>query len=105
MNTVGAIVLRKISTMHAYRTEKTPPYYAAIFMAELNDVDRDGYLETGECLLKLAQQQSGFLGYEDLCLGGNHSFNVSYWSDTGSVKAWQKHTKHLAAQRLGKERW
>ena len=51
----------------------------------------------------LAEQQPGFLGVESAreALG----ITVSYWRDEAAILAWKRAADHLAAQRLGRERW
>lgn len=93
-----------------------PPYYAVIFTNIRTDVE-EGYEETAEQMVKLAEGQPGFLGIESVReaktagLGGEPSDNVglgvtvSYWQDLESIKAWKNHGDHLRAQQTGMERW
>jgi heme-degrading monooxygenase HmoA len=90
---------------HTFRNPPAPPFYAVIFVAELTDTDRDNYKQTGDRMLALAQQQPGYLGYVDMCAGGDNSFNVSYWKDLESIRKWREHCDHKAAQKLGRDRW
>ena len=36
---------------------------------------------------------------------GDQEIALSYWPDEASIRAWKQHTDHLAAQKLGRERW
>ena len=90
---------------HTFRNAPEPPYFAVIFMAKLAEAGLEGYKELGDQLLDQARQQPGFLGYDDLCAGTGHSFNVSYWENLESIKQWKRHNDHLAAQKLGREKW
>lgn len=79
-----------------------PPYYAVIFTSLRNNGD-NGYAETAERMLELAQQQPGFLGVESA--REDLGITVSYWESPDAIKTWKKHTEHLFAQKQGKEIW
>ncbi len=79
-----------------------PPYYAVIF-TNLRTEGDDGYGETAERMVELAQQQPGFLGMESVREG--LGITVSYWSDLDAIKHWKANLEHLEAQKLGRERW
>ena len=80
-----------------------PPYYAVIFTSRRSTADAAGYAQMAAEMLTLAAQQPGFLGVESAreALG----ITVSYWRDEEAIRAWKQHVDHLAAQRLGRERW
>jgi heme-degrading monooxygenase HmoA len=78
---------------------KTPPekdYYAVIFVNTKSD-DLDGYAEMDKITLELAQQQKGFLGYENVA-NGNQSIFISYWENMQAIDNWRKNSIHLAAK-------
>ena len=79
-----------------------PPYYAVIFTS-IKSTDDDGYAETAQRMVALAQQQPGFLGVESAREGVG--ITVSYWSDMESIQAWKRQTEHLQAQKRGRENW
>jgi heme-degrading monooxygenase HmoA len=81
----------------------TPPYYAVIFTSVRNMEPDDGYGEMAEPMAQLAARQPGYLGMETA--RESVGITVSYWSDLGAIRAWKKDVDHLAAQRLGRERW
>ena len=62
-----------------------------------------GYPEMATEMLTLAEQQPGFLGFESA--RNEIGIAVSYWRDMESIKQWKANSRHLIAQRLGKERW
>jgi len=51
----------------------------------------------------LAKQQPGFLGIESA--RENLGITVSYWETLDAIQNWQSNSKHLLAQKLGKEQW
>ena len=51
----------------------------------------------------LAKQQTGFLGIESA--RENLGITVSYWETLDAIQNWQSNSKHLLAQKLGKEQW
>lgn len=79
-----------------------PPYYAVIF-TNVQSEELDGYGEMADMMLALAQQQPGYLGFESARDG--LGIAVSYWQDEASILAWKSNLAHLAAQRMGKQKW
>lgn len=56
-------------------------------------------------ILKLAQQQDGFLGIESVREPSGLGITVSYWENLEGISKWKKHSEHREAQDLGKEKW
>jgi heme-degrading monooxygenase HmoA len=81
-----------------------PPYYVVCFSSKRTDGD-EGYGNMADQMEALARKQPGFLGVESA--RGTDGFGItnSYWMDEASIKAWKAVVDHLAAQRLGRERW
>ena len=79
-----------------------PPYYAVIF-SNLRTHVENGYEETAQHMVELADQGPGFLGIESVreTLG----ITVSYWKDLESIKHWKAQTDHLVAQQRGRTEW
>ena len=79
-----------------------PPYYAVIFTSVRTD-NNIGYAQTADKMLKLAEQQTGYLGAESA--REDVGITVSYWSDLDSIKNWKTNTEHLEAQKTGHKLW
>jgi heme-degrading monooxygenase HmoA len=79
-----------------------PPYYAVIFSSILNE-EHQGYEELAEQMLKLANEQPGFLGFESA--REDIGISVSYWENLEAIGQWKNNLKHLGAQEKGKELW
>jgi len=79
-----------------------PPYYAVIFTTVKSD-DLDGYAEMNTRMFELAQEQPGYLGIESA--KGEIGISVTYWASLEDIARWKQHGEHLAAQRLGYEKW
>ncbi|MDH2433667.1 antibiotic biosynthesis monooxygenase [Pokkaliibacter sp. MBI-7] len=79
-----------------------PPYYAVIFTSLRTDVD-DGYGETADAMVALAEQQPGFLGVESAREG--LGITVSYWRDLEAIRHWKQQVDHREAQRRGRQDW
>jgi heme-degrading monooxygenase HmoA len=90
------------SEQSIYAATPKPPYYAVIFTA-LPTKDDAGYGDLSNELHRLAEQQPGYLGIE--AAGVTKEITVSYWRDREAIIAWKQKVEHLAAQRLGRERW
>ncbi len=54
-------------------------------------------------MLELAAEQAGFLGIESA--REEVGITVSYWQNLDSIKRWKANSKHLVAQKCGKEKW
>lgn len=79
-----------------------PPYYAVIFSSTMSD-DHDGYSGMADLMIKLAEQQDGFLGVESA--RDEIGITVSYWKDLESIKNWKMQSDHQIAQQKGKSDW
>jgi heme-degrading monooxygenase HmoA len=79
-----------------------PPYWAVIFTSKRTEGDH-GYGAMAEAMAELAARQPGYLGMESA--HEKVGITVSYWRDLASISAWKGELKHLAAQKLGREKW
>lgn len=79
-----------------------PPYYAVIFTSIRTEGD-NGYGETANRMVELAEQQPGFLGAESA--REEVGITVSYWSDLTAIKNWKAESEHMQAQKNGREHW
>lgn len=77
-----------------------PPYYAVIFTSLRTEGD-NGYTEAAERILKTAQQQPGFLGYESA--RQEIGISVSYWESLEAIQAWKNHPEHRKVQQRESE--
>ncbi|MCF8474838.1 MAG: antibiotic biosynthesis monooxygenase [Emcibacter sp.] len=81
----------------------SPPYYAVIFTNTRTEND-DGYAEMAEAMVALAAKQDGYLGFQSVT-EDHKTISISYWKDLSSIKNWKQVTDHMAAQRMGQEKW
>jgi len=79
-----------------------PPYYAVIFTSLRTEGDQ-GYSAMAARMVELASRQPGFLGIESA--RADVGITVSYWADLESIANWKNQSRHLVAQRKGKEVW
>ena len=89
---------------HGFAATPEPPYYAVIFTSQRTDGDH-GYEAMAIAMFELAQQQPGCLGAESARDSNGLGITVAYFTDEASICAWKKDSRHLAAQRLGRDRW
>ena len=82
-----------------------PPYYAVIFTSVRSTVENAEYGEMADRMVELAGTLPGFLGIDSVRDAAGAGITVSYWETEEAIRAWQRHTDHLVAQRLGRERW
>jgi len=81
-----------------------PPYYAVIFTSLRTEGD-NGYTAMAGAMLELAQKQPGCLGAETARDPAGLGITVAYFIDEDAIRAWRENSRHLVAQKLGKERW
>lgn len=81
-------------------TTPSPPYYAVIFTSVRTPAD-NGYGAAAERMLKLAERQPGFLGFESA--RQEIGISVSYWSSLEAIKAWKENAEHRTTQKKAKE--
>ena len=82
-----------------------PPYVAVIFTSQRTDEDQAEYAAMAEAMDRLAAAQPGYLGIESARGSDGFGITVSYWRSVAEARAWKGVSEHLAAQRLGRERW
>lgn len=80
-----------------------PPYWAVIFTSVRTSEDDAGYAAMAESMERLARGRPGYLGLESARQAVG--ITVSYWTDDAAILGWKRDVEHLAAQRLGRERW
>jgi heme-degrading monooxygenase HmoA len=81
-----------------------PPYYAVIFTNQAS-ADDDGYAEMAARMATMAAEQPGSLGVESTRDETGLAITVSYWRDEAAIAQWKAKAEHLAAQRMGIQRW
>ncbi|MDR6899580.1 antibiotic biosynthesis monooxygenase [Rhizobium miluonense] len=92
------------STSSRFAATPEPPYYIVTF-ASLRTEGDNGYGSMGDRMEELAKAQDGFLGIESVREPGGFGITNSFWRDEESILAWKNVVSHLAAQKLGRERW
>lgn len=90
--------------MPGFATTPEPPYYAVIFTSKRTEGDH-GYNAMMEVIAGLSVEQPGYLGRESARTAEGFGVTVIYYKDEASIRAWKQNEKHLAAQRIGKQRW
>ena len=79
-----------------------PPYYAVIFTSIRTGID-EGYEDMAEEMFTLASKQDGFLGVDSA--RNEVGITVSYWDSPQAIKNWKANSRHLLAQKYGREKW
>lgn len=77
--------------------------YAVIFSAKIKQLDQQ-YSVTAELMRELAFSEYGCVDFH-ACTEGDQEIAVSYWRSLDDIVAWKQNIKHLAAQKIGKEKW
>jgi len=78
------------------------PYYAVIFTSMRTEGDNDYSIMADE-MDELAKLQPGYLGIESA--RNDIGITVSYWRSLEDIKNWKANTRHLIAQKTGREKW
>ncbi|RYE92558.1 MAG: antibiotic biosynthesis monooxygenase [Oxalobacteraceae bacterium] len=82
-----------------------PPYYAVIFSSRRTPQDDEGYGESAQRMVELAQAQPGYLGVESTRGGDGFGITVSYWDSEEAILAWRRHLEHAAIRERGRSDW
>ena len=77
--------------------------FVVIFRAKARALDAE-YGAMAVQMRELALTRFGCLDFTAVT-EGDQEIALSYWPDEASIRAWKQHADHLAAQRLGRERW
>jgi heme-degrading monooxygenase HmoA len=78
------------------------PYFAVIFTSIRTEGDSD-YGAMADVMVESAAKQPGFLGVESV--HEELGITVSYWESLDAIADWKQNSRHLIAQRLGRENW
>ncbi|MBB3453685.1 heme-degrading monooxygenase HmoA [Rhizobium sp. BK313] len=81
-----------------------PPYYIVSFSSVRTRGDH-GYGAMADRMEELALAQDGCLGVESARGPDGFGITNSFWRDEESIRGWKNVVAHLAAQKLGRERW
>lgn len=87
-----------------FATTPEPPYYAVIFTNQAAD-DTTGYAAMAQKMMDMALDAPGCLGAESTRDENGFAITVSYWQDEAAILDWKAKAEHLAAQRMGIDRW
>lgn len=85
--------------------ETPQPPYDVVTFSSIRTADDQGYGAMADRMAELALQQPGCLGAESARDADGFGITNSYWADEESLKAWKQVASHLAAQRIGRDRW
>ena len=92
----------------ALASTPAPPYYAVVFTSvrARGDAEADrAYDRTSDEMVRLAQQQPGYLGFDSVRDATGLGITVSYWTSLEAVAAWRANLEHREAQRAGRAGW
>lgn len=80
---------------------------AVIIEYELNDAIEAEFDATLGTLLPAVEKIDGFISAEPArsLKDGRRLFEISYWRDRAAVDAWSRDPDHVAAKRLGREKF
>jgi len=102
INFLPRVSLLKELLMSLIAQTPKPPYFAVIFTSTRTEVD-EGYGQAATRMLKLAEQESGFLGAESA--REDVGITVSYWSSLAAIKSWKANIEHVEVQKQGRKTW
>lgn len=77
--------------------------YVVIFRATFSTLDEE-YSRTAARMRELALGEFGCIAFHAVT-AGKDEVALSYWPSEENIRAWKSHPEHVAAQRLGRERW
>lgn len=77
-------------------------YYAVIFTSVISEYT-EGYKKMAIEMIEVARGIKGFMGIDSA--REKLGISIYYWENIQAIKEWKNHSKHLIAQKLGKEKW
>jgi heme-degrading monooxygenase HmoA len=77
--------------------------FVVIFRAETAGLDKE-YFRMAARLRDLALSEFGCAEFRTVS-EGTTEVALSYWHDLESIRAWKRHSDHVIAQELGRQRW
>lgn len=77
--------------------------FVVIFRAKIRQLDPE-YTRTATRMREIALAEFGCIEFQAFADGINE-VALSYWPDEESIRAWKAHPEHVAAQRMGSDRW
>jgi len=77
-----------------------------VFRSKLREgVDPSPLEPVGIRLYELARSMPGFISYKDFAAADGESVSIVEFESLETLEAWRHHPEHVAAQRLGRERY
>ncbi len=78
-------------------------HYAVIFSSTLIDLDDSKYHAFSKEMLEGVATAPGFLGVESYREKDGKGVTISYWETLSDIQEWKQNTRHLLAQKYGRE--
>ena len=76
-----------------------------LFYSRLSPGAGDDYAAMAEEMLERAKGMAGFVDFKTFRAADAERLSVIHWESQELLKAWAEDTRHLVAQRLGREKW
>ncbi len=76
-----------------------------IFRSRLRPQHADEYTQVAAKIDALAHSMPGFLGIQSYAGADGERVSISTFADEASLRAWREHPEHVAAQKLGREKF
>jgi heme-degrading monooxygenase HmoA len=77
-----------------------------LFRSKLTDQTDEDYARWSEDMLTHAKKQPGYVDFVQYTgVKDGERLSVVRWKDEKSLESWRQDQKHLAAKKLGRERW
>ena len=65
----------------------------------------DGYAEMAQEMLELAKTMPGFVDVKAFKADDGERLTLVWWQDEDTLRQWRTNSRHLVAQKTGRERW
>ena len=76
-----------------------------LFRSALTGAAGDDYAAMAQAMVELASRSPGFVAVRQYAGEGDERLSVVWWEDHETLAAWRQNAEHLAAQKLGRDRW
>ncbi len=78
--------------------------YAVIFSSRLTE-DASDYETTADRMVELSASQPGFVSVQSVRDPSGRGITVCMWDSLEAIARWREQAEHVAAQRVGMQRW
>ena len=86
-------------------TDRCTPMVVVIFRSRLRDVEDTEYAAWAARMSDSARESPGYISHKGYTAEDGERVTIVEFEDEATMRAWGRHPEHVAAKRLGRERF